>query len=168
MRPCDRRRVLYATCRPLFETRQGAFLPPSSQSKHQTPEMGRLVDYTSDDSDASAGHASPVANAPAAAARPAKKRKNAPEAEAAALPPLPSSFHDLYASTVRVSTVDDPSLHQGRKRQIPHVAGNWPTHLYIECECAPRPPAPETSQRVLFPSRAAALNRAASFAGIWD
>lgn len=92
--------------------------------------MGHLVDYTSDDSDASAGHTSP---APAA-----KKRKTAQGAaqpeQTTALPPLPSSFHDLYASTVRVSTVDDSSLHQGRKRQIPHVAGNWPTHLYIECE----------------------------------
>lgn len=107
--------------------------------------MGRLVDYTSDDSDASAGHAAPIADAPAPAARPAKKRKTAQGAaqtETAALPPLPSSFHDLYASTVRVSTVDDPSLHQGRKRQIPHVAGNWPSHLYIECECARQGPRP--------------------------
>lgn len=55
-------------------------------------------------------------------------RKPAPS-----LPPLPASFHDLYASSTRVSVRDDPSLHGGRKRAIPHVEGNWPTHIYLEC-----------------------------------
>ena len=111
--------------------------------------MGALVDYSSS--------SSPSPEAPVTVEngenpeRPAKKQRrdssstgakdgkqihsaNTKNREAVSnMPPLPATFHDLYASTVRQSVVDDPSLHHGRKRQTPHVVGNWPSHVYIEC-----------------------------------
>lgn len=87
-----------------------------------------LVDYSSSDSESETGEATSTA------AKRQKTSHNEKSDEQTALPPLPDAFHDLYASTVRVSTTDDPTLHQGRKRVNPHRVGNWPSHLYIECE----------------------------------
>ena len=68
---------------------------------------------------------------------PAAKRRKLSGDGASDLPPLPASFLDQYSSTVRTSTQDDPSLHGGRKRVTPHVEGNWPTHVYLECKWSP-------------------------------
>ncbi|KAK4499324.1 hypothetical protein PRZ48_009837 [Zasmidium cellare] len=81
-----------------------------------------LVDYSDSDSDGS--------NHPDSSLPLAKKRRVS--GSDSKLPPLPPAFRDLYSSTVRTSTQDDPSLHGGRKRVTPHVAGNWPAHVYLE------------------------------------
>ncbi|KAF1932117.1 uncharacterized protein M421DRAFT_284824 [Didymella exigua CBS 183.55] len=63
--------------------------------------------------------------------KPVLKRKRS-EPSNNNLPPLPAAFHDLYSTNARVSTSDNPSLHGGRKRAVPHVEGNWPSHVYLE------------------------------------
>lgn len=91
--------------------------------------MMALVQYSDTESDTEESEEKPP--------RPAKKsRHNSSSVDdrVSSLPPLPTAFRDLYASSTRVSVRDDPSLHGGRKRVIPHVEGNWPTHIYLECE----------------------------------
>lgn len=94
----------------------------------QTTNMAPLVAYSDSDSSSDEHNSR-------------KKRRRvqsdslaskSPQSEA--LPPLPAAFHDLYATSVRTSTRDDPSLHGGRTRQTPHVEGNWPTHVQLECK----------------------------------
>ncbi|RPB14385.1 hypothetical protein P167DRAFT_484854 [Morchella conica CCBAS932] len=85
------------------------------------PPLIPLVDYSDSDSD------SDTSSSPDA-----KRAKPNSTSTASGLPPLPSRFHDLYAVAPRIGQQDDPSLHGGRKRSIPHVQGNWPTHVYIE------------------------------------
>ncbi|KAJ0303448.1 hypothetical protein COL5a_011354 [Colletotrichum fioriniae] len=112
-----------------------------------------LVDYSSSDSASEAGsppakrrkedtHGSvPAGPAPGAGAggqkvtqhnHPASSTTKETNGGTLTLPPLPDEFHDLYASTVRNATADNPALHQGRKRTIPHIVGNWPSHVYVE------------------------------------
>ena len=84
--------------------------------------MAGLVDYSSSSEDEPA-------------TPPGKRRKlSQADEKNQELPPLPAAFLDQYSSTVRTSAQDDPSLHGGRKRVTPHVQGNWPTHVYLECK----------------------------------
>lgn len=87
-----------------------------------------LVDYSDDSGDSAAEEQQEPA------AKKQRVSEDATSTTVAGLPPLPSNFRDLYSSTVRTSTHDDPELHAGRRRVTPHVVGNWPAHVYLECK----------------------------------
>jgi hypothetical protein len=92
-----------------------------------------LVQYPdSDDDEPDTGHA--IAAHPLHSALAAARKRKLSDSAQDDLPPLPAAFHDLYATNARVSTSDNPELHGGRKRTIPHVEGNWPSHVYLECK----------------------------------
>lgn len=97
-------------------------------------DLSKLLDY-SDDDDEDDGDNNTTEQADQ---RPAQS----PRPAGGDLPALPSAFHNLYASSARVSVTDDSSLHGGRVRQVPHVEGNYSTHVYIECKEQSRDLAP--------------------------
>lgn len=97
-----------------------------------------LVDYSSSDNDSDTPNDEQTQPPPAKKPRTSTIIDNSTSTTATTnLPPLPSSFHNLYATTVRPFTADLPSLHQGRKRLIPHIQGNWPSHIYVEWHPSP-------------------------------
>ena len=108
---------------PDFSTTFFAFHSNHSHTDCLCPGMG-LVEYSDSSTDSEPEEPLP----------PKKKLRTSNDAVKQTLPALPTAFHDLYASSIRVSVRDDPNLHGGRKRVIPHVEGNWPTHIYLECK----------------------------------
>lgn len=86
-----------------------------------------LVQYSDSDSESDDAASNPPTTA-------LKRKRSGPGQAVTSLPPLPAAFHSLYSTNTRVSTTDDPSLHGGRKRAVPHIQGNWPSHVYLECK----------------------------------
>jgi hypothetical protein len=134
--------------------------PPVHQHNHSdmANKMG-LVDY-SDSDDGGEMVSSQQSSAALGKRKRVDDQSHLPSEQperSSALPPLPSRFHDLYVSASRIGTGDDPSLHGGRMRAIPHVEGNWATHVYLEC----KPP----SNSILFPVFQVASLRSKDYTG---
>lgn len=88
-----------------------------------------LVAYPDSESDEEDKSIVVLAQPALPATKPALKRKHSAGHD---LPPLPAAFYDLYSTNARASTRDNPTLHGGRKRAVPHIEGNWPSHVYLE------------------------------------
>jgi hypothetical protein len=88
--------------------------------------MSPLIDYSSSDSEPDE-NPKVASQHVTSASTPASS-----SAASSSLPPLPSTFHSLYPTAPRSSISDDPSLHAGRTRQIPHAEGTWPSHVQLE------------------------------------
>ena len=102
-----------------------------------------LVEYSDSDSGSEPGTIPQISDHPGAIRSPSIRRSNKRKRDenesradypCQAPPPLPAGFHDLYASGVKTSVVDDPTLHGGCQRLTPHVQGKWATHVYLECK----------------------------------
>ncbi|KAF1942639.1 hypothetical protein EJ02DRAFT_502722 [Clathrospora elynae] len=91
-----------------------------------------LVDYPDSESDDDNSHAIPAQLVKSIATSTVKRKYSESTKDSKGLPPLPAAFHDLYATNARISTSDNPGLHGGRKRAVPHVEGHWPSHVYLE------------------------------------
>ncbi|KAK5092045.1 poly(U)-specific 3'-to-5' RNA exonuclease [Exophiala xenobiotica] len=98
-----------------------------------------LIDYSDSDDDSvqTNGLKNHVSGTTIAVNAPLKRKRQGRDNEPAQrilkpAPSLPANFHTLYATPGRASTSDDPSLHAGRQRQVPHVVGNWPSFVYLE------------------------------------
>lgn len=85
-----------------------------------------LVSYDSDGDDV------PVVEVQSSEVNSRNRDSSFPKQKEKLPPPLPANFQNLYSSNVRSSTTDDPALHGGRQRQVPHVVGNWPAFVYLE------------------------------------
>jgi hypothetical protein len=99
---------------------------------HGTKPTMSLVLYSDSESDQDDTLA---AQSVSSVTRPNVKRK-CDDTARSELPPLPASFHDLYSTNARIGTSDNASLHGGRKRAVPHIDGNWPSHVHLECKAS--------------------------------